>query len=202
MRTERTRLGWMRTERVKSPPCPPKREENSEPFCPPESAGSVGAGNACPPDGAPVSSGPPHPATPRSRNPAASPNWMTFLNGKTPFSWYDMGLRLHGVRRPVIPRPRRGCGNPLPFAENADCRVGPAALLAMTENATGAAQRPPAVIASLSFYHKRGRRAMAAGGQEEDLSTRIQNICPAMARTIKIQNQSILPRSVSLMSGR
>ena len=36
--------------------------------------------------------------------------------------------------RPVIPRPRRGRGNPFSFDGATDCHVGPVALLAMTDH--------------------------------------------------------------------
>src|SRR5699024_9419265 len=46
----------------------------------------------------------------------------------------------YNMHRPVIPRPRRGRGNPLSFIEATDCHVGPVALLAMTDHRTAPPQ--------------------------------------------------------------
>ena len=40
---------------------------------------------------------------------------------------------------PVIPRPRRGRGNPFSFDGATDCHVGPVALLAMTDHSAAGA---------------------------------------------------------------
>ena len=85
---------------------------------------------------------------------------------------------------PVIPRPRRGRGNPS-LTGNTDCRVGPAALLAMTDHGpaepswgprASPAKYPQGVGASVGWQ---SRQRLCTGSRGERLTPSVRGRCRA-----------------------